>query len=95
MNKILELIDSYWKFDEYQYPTSSWHDKQDLIKVVEQYIQQNLPNDEEIEKIGEKYIGGVDHCFPAYDKQEEFNNNITMYCAGARMIKDIINNKYK
>jgi hypothetical protein len=34
--RILELINSYWKFDEYQQPMSSWHDKQDLLKIVEE-----------------------------------------------------------
>lgn len=33
-DEILTLIDSYWKFDSYQQPISSWHDKQDLLDEV-------------------------------------------------------------
>ena len=28
---LIDLIDRYWKFDEYQRPISSWHDKQELL----------------------------------------------------------------
>lgn len=30
--KILQMVDAYWKFDETQQSISSWHDKQDLLK---------------------------------------------------------------
>lgn len=35
-DKILELINSYWKFDDDQQPVSNWHDKQDLLNEIEQ-----------------------------------------------------------
>ena len=34
--KIIELINTYWKFDNDQEHTSTWHDKQDLISAIEQ-----------------------------------------------------------
>lgn len=34
VEKIIELIDAYWKFDEYQTPISTWHDKQDLLNEL-------------------------------------------------------------
>ncbi len=33
-DEIIKLIDGYWKFDEYQYNLSSWHNKQDLIRAI-------------------------------------------------------------
>jgi len=38
-DKILKLIDDYWKFDKDQQPMSSWHDKQDLLKALEELLQ--------------------------------------------------------
>jgi len=32
--QIIDLVDKYWKFDESQQPMSSWHDKQDLLKLL-------------------------------------------------------------
>ena len=37
--KILQMVDAYWKFDNQQQPISSWHDKQDLLKSLEELIQ--------------------------------------------------------
>lgn len=37
--KILQMVDAYWKFDEAQQPMSSWHDKQDLLKALEELLQ--------------------------------------------------------
>jgi hypothetical protein len=37
-HEILDLIDKYWKFDEQQQPISSWHDKQDLLKTVQEEL---------------------------------------------------------
>ena len=37
--KILQMVDAYWKFDEAQKPISSWHDKQDLLKALEELLQ--------------------------------------------------------
>lgn len=34
-DKIIELINTYWKFDNDQDTTSTWHDKQDLITAIE------------------------------------------------------------
>ena len=33
--KIIELINSYWRFDNDQDHLSTWHDKNDLIKEIE------------------------------------------------------------
>lgn len=37
--KVLQMVDAYWKFDEAQQPMSSWHDKQDLLKALEELLQ--------------------------------------------------------
>ena len=42
--KILQMVDAYWKFDEAQLPTSSWHDKQDLLKALEELLQHAVIN---------------------------------------------------
>lgn len=44
IEEIMKLIDAYWKFDEAQYPISSWHDKQDLLTAIEQLKNCNLQN---------------------------------------------------
>ena len=36
--KILRMIDAYWKFDKEQQPISSWNDKQDLLKAIDELI---------------------------------------------------------
>ena len=41
-NKILDLVDSYWKFDNDQCPTSTWHDKQDLLQAIEDELGKQL-----------------------------------------------------
>ena len=35
-DRIRELINNYWRFDEYKHPASSWHDKQDLLNAIEE-----------------------------------------------------------
>jgi hypothetical protein len=35
-DEIIKLINTYWKFDNDQDTTSTWHDKQDLINEIEQ-----------------------------------------------------------
>jgi hypothetical protein len=40
--KILQMVDAYWKFDDNQHPTSSWHDKQDLLKALEELLQPDV-----------------------------------------------------
>ena len=42
--KILQMVDAYWKFDEAQQPISSWHDKQDLLKALEELLQPAVIN---------------------------------------------------
>ena len=34
IDKIIELVDAYWKFDSNQQHMSSWHDKQDLLDAI-------------------------------------------------------------
>ena len=50
--KILQMVDAYWKFDNDQQPISSWHDKQDLLKALEELLQpaviKSLPDSDEI-----------------------------------------------
>lgn len=41
-NKILDLVTRYWKFDSDQQPTSSWNDKQDLLKEIEKIQLEDL-----------------------------------------------------
>ncbi|MDD4970712.1 MAG: hypothetical protein PHT07_14895 [Paludibacter sp.] len=36
---ITGLIDSYWKFDENQQHMSSWHDKQDLMNRISEFLE--------------------------------------------------------
>ena len=40
-DEIIKLINTYWRFDNDQDSTSTWHDKQDLISEIEQ--RQTLP----------------------------------------------------
>ena len=42
--KILQMVDAYWKFDNQQQPISSWHDKQDLLKALEELLQPAVIN---------------------------------------------------
>ncbi len=42
--KILQIVDAYWKFDNQQQPMSSWHDKQDLLKALEELLQHDVIN---------------------------------------------------
>jgi hypothetical protein len=42
--KILQMVDAYWKFDEAQQPISNWHDKQDLLKALEELLQPTAIN---------------------------------------------------
>lgn len=48
--KILQMVDAYWKFDEAQQPMSSWHDKQDLLKALEELLQPAVSKSEDIER---------------------------------------------
>ena len=34
--EVINLINAYWRFTEDQQHASSWHDKQDLIKAIEE-----------------------------------------------------------
>jgi len=43
-SKILNLVNSFWKFDSEQQPASSWNDKQDLLKEIEKYQIEELAN---------------------------------------------------
>ncbi|QQV89970.1 hypothetical protein M1M27_gp26 [Cellulophaga phage Ingeline_1] len=53
-DKIIKMINSYWKFDDDQQPLSSWHDKQDLISAIEKLsipltsVRLSLPDEDEI-----------------------------------------------
>lgn len=37
--EILKLIDTYWTFDNGQRHTHTWHDKQDLLKAIEELLR--------------------------------------------------------
>jgi hypothetical protein len=60
---IIELIDKYWKFDESQYPISSWHDKQDLLREIaaldKEQLAEQVPERtaEEIEELFKSEFG--------------------------------------
>lgn len=49
------MVDAYWKFDNQQQPISSWHDKQDLLKALEELLQpaviKSLPDSDEIKTL--------------------------------------------
>ena len=36
-SEVLKMINDYWKFDNYQKPVSSWHDKQDLLEIIAKF----------------------------------------------------------
>lgn len=72
--KILQMVDAYWKFDNNQQPISSWHDKQDLLKALEELLQpavsgrsEQLPNSCECDNV-ETFNGwGNEKCFRCID----------------------------
>ncbi len=35
LGRVIDEINNYWKFDRHQIPSSSWHDKQDLLELLE------------------------------------------------------------
>jgi len=39
LKEIIDLIDKYWKFDEDQQPLSTWHDKQELLELVSNWLE--------------------------------------------------------
>lgn len=39
---ILDLINKYWRFDENQQPISSFRDKNDLLKCIEQLFVKSI-----------------------------------------------------
>ena len=47
--KIVKLINTYWRFDNDQDHISTWHDKQDLISAIEQLTIPVVVNNEAIE----------------------------------------------
>jgi hypothetical protein len=52
--KILQMVDAYWKFDEAQQPMSSWHDKQDLLKALEELLQPAVSNSLDLRELERK-----------------------------------------
>jgi len=53
--QVIQLINNYWKFDNDQDTTSTWHDKQDLINEIEQL--------EEMQKAGVSQQRELLQCF--------------------------------
>ncbi len=39
ITKIKELTDAYWRFDSFQEPRSTWHEKQDFLKAIEKAVE--------------------------------------------------------
>lgn len=37
LQEIIDLVDAYWKFDNDQRHTHTWHDKQDLLEKLRQF----------------------------------------------------------
>ncbi len=33
--KVIDLINSYWRFDSFQEPRSTWHEKQEFLKEIQ------------------------------------------------------------
>ena len=40
--EIIKLINGYWRFDDYQQPMSSYHEKQDLLKEINKLFPTEL-----------------------------------------------------
>lgn len=47
IQKIIDLVNSYWRFNKFQEPISTWHEKQDFLKEIEKL----QPEPEQVEKI--------------------------------------------
>lgn len=61
VDEIIDLIDKYWKFDNMQYPLSSWHDKQDLLELLRkntefQPIHTIGIDEDELERLAKEYF---------------------------------------
>jgi len=49
MQEIIQIVNRYWKFDEYQQPQSSWHDKQDCLQELKSRLAEaEEENNEEL-----------------------------------------------
>lgn len=53
-SELRELINNYWRFDNAQQPMSSWHEKQDLLELLEEKLRP-LPPTELTEEIIVQY----------------------------------------
>lgn len=62
--EIIDIVDRYWKFDEYQQHAASWHDKQDCLKELENKLSGGVLFDEAtVDGILFKIkIGACDNC---------------------------------
>lgn len=54
-DKIVDLINRYWKFDNYQQPQSSWHDKNSLIEAIDLEFEKN--------KLGKEFVKQIIQLF--------------------------------
>ena len=73
--KILQMVDAYWKFDNQQQPISSWHDKQDLLKALEELLQHAV-------------IKSV--CDHNWKEWEDENCNAQMRCTKCKTVKQTV-----
>ncbi len=55
--RILNLINQFWKFDNNQQPQSSWHDKQYLLERVEKEFDLSKSS---FQTLSEKYLKECD-----------------------------------
>ena len=59
-DEIIKLINTYWKFDNDQDTTSTWHDKQDLINEIEQLTIPVVSGMFSTEQMEQAYNDGVE-----------------------------------
>lgn len=71
--EVLKLVNDYWKFDKDQTPTSSWHDKNNLLKDLDNAFkaeQREIVKPKFLEVLGE-VLGLTDTIF---NESDEFKN---------------------
>lgn len=80
----IRLVNSYWRFDNNQYPLSSWHDKQDLLKLLPKGMSQQKEGigkaiditDEELNSMADDYSEGWGQCNDAIAFKNGFRTAI-------------------
>lgn len=66
--KIVKLINTYWRFDNDQDHVSTWHDKQDLISAIEQLT------------IPVVVVNEANYCTKCHKPIRMINNTLQLLC---------------